>query len=104
MLPNRTWELLVARIRNIGEHAVVPDNDDRLRNTRTTLAGPLTRAFIAPYYVNYHLEHHLVVSAPCYRLPDVHRALLRKGLGERMEIRDSYLTVLRMAAGRTQAA
>ena len=99
IVPNLTWELFVSRIRNIGEHAVVPDDDDRLRNTRTTLAGPLTRALLAPYFVNYHLEHHLVVSAPCYRLPEVHRALLDKGLGVRMEIRDSYATVLRMAAG-----
>ena len=104
VVPNLTWELLVSRIRNIGEHAVVPDDDDRLRNTRTMLAGPLTRAFLEPYFVNYHLEHHLVVSAPCYRLPDVHRALVQKGYGPRMEIRDSYLTVLRMAAGRLAAA
>ena len=43
IVPNLTWELLVARIRNIGEHGAVPDNDDRLRNTRTTLANPLER-------------------------------------------------------------
>lgn len=104
LLPNLTWELLVSRVRNIGEHAVVPDDDDRLRNTRTTLAGPLTRLLLAPYFVNYHLEHHLVVSAPCYRLPDVHRALLAKGYGPRMEIRDSYFDVLHMAAGRREAA
>ena len=35
------------RIRNIAEHAVVPDNDDPLRNTRTTLANPLERLLIA---------------------------------------------------------
>jgi fatty acid desaturase len=49
----------VARLRSIAEHAVVPDDDDPLRNTRTTAAGPLARAFLAPYWVNYHLEHHL---------------------------------------------
>ena len=31
-----TWYQLISRIRNIAEHAVVPDNDDPLRNTRTT--------------------------------------------------------------------
>ncbi len=54
---------------------------------------------LAPYFVNYHLEHHLVVSAPCYRLPDVHKALLAKGYGPRMEIRAGYAEVLRVAAG-----
>ena len=81
VLPNLTWKLLVSRVRNIGEHAVVPDDDDRLRNTRNTLAGPFTRLLLTPYFVNYHLEHHLVVSAPCYRLPAVHRGLLAKGYG-----------------------
>jgi fatty acid desaturase len=40
LLPLMTWYQLVSRIRNIAEHAVVPDNDDPWRNTRTTLAGP----------------------------------------------------------------
>ena len=31
-------------------------------------AGLIERALIAPYFVNYHLEHHLLVSCPCYRL------------------------------------
>ena len=56
VVPSLTWYRLVVRIRNIGEHAVVPDDDDRLRNTRTTTANWLERAFIAPYNVQYHLN------------------------------------------------
>ncbi len=96
-VPALTWNRLVTRLRNIAEHAAVPDNDDRLRNTRTTLANWLERAFIAPYFVNYHLEHHLVVNAPCYRLPAVHRHLLRQGLGPRMEIQPGYRATLAQA-------
>lgn len=98
ILPNLTWELLVARIRNIGEHGAVPDNDDRLRNTRTTLAGPIARLFIAPYFVNYHLEHHLLVACPCYRLPKMHRMLIERGYADRMEIQPNYFAMLRVAA------
>lgn len=98
ILPNLTWELLVARIRNIGEHGAVPDNDDRLRNTRTTLAGPFARLFLAPYFVNFHLEHHLLVSCPCYRLPKLHRMLIERGFAPRMEIQPDYLAMLRVAA------
>ena len=72
--------MFISRIRNIGEHGAVPDNDDRLRNTRTTHAGFLERALIAPYFVNYHLEHHLLVSCPCYRLPKAHALLIRERL------------------------
>ena len=49
LLPLLTWMMVITRIRNIAEHAVVPDSDDPLRNTRTTKAGFIERAFIAPY-------------------------------------------------------
>ena len=100
LLPLATWYQLVSRIRNIAEHAVVPDNGDPLRNTRTTLAGLLERAFIAPYWVNYHLEHHLFIFVPCWRLPEAHRRMLEKGYGGRMELRRGYAAVLRLAASR----
>ena len=58
--PLLTWFMVITRIRNIAEHAVVPDANDPFRNTRTTQAGWIERAFIAPYWVNYHLEHHLL--------------------------------------------
>lgn len=102
LVPLATWYQLVSRIRNIAEHAVVPDNDDPLRNTRTTLAHFLERLFVAPYWVNYHLEHHLFMFVPCWRLPAAHRALLAAGLGERMEIQPGYATVLRLATSRRQ--
>lgn len=55
----------MTRLRAIAEHAVVGDAADPLRNTRTTGAGPLARALLAPYWVNYHLEHHLLIFVPC---------------------------------------
>lgn len=97
LAPLLTWYQLVSRIRNIAEHAVVPDDDDPLLNTRTTLADPLTRLLLAPYWVNYHLEHHLFPFVPCWRLQRVHRLLLAKGQGGRMELRRSYREVMRRA-------
>ncbi|MFN3400793.1 MAG: fatty acid desaturase, partial [Ferrovibrio sp.] len=67
-------------------------------NTRTTYANPLARLLLAPYWVNYHLEHHLLLSLPCWKLPAAHRLLLTKGLRDQMEVQESYLDVLRMAA------
>ena len=52
---------------------------DPWRVARTTEAGWLARALIAPYFVNYHAEHHLFMSVPCYRLPAIHRALVASG-------------------------
>jgi fatty acid desaturase len=97
LVPLATWYQLVSRLRNIAEHAIVPDNDDPLRNTRTTLAGPLERLFVAPYRVNYHLEHHLFLFVPCWRLPQAHRAMVAAGWRPRMEVQSGYRAVLRLA-------
>ncbi len=97
LLPLATWYQLVSRIRNIAEHAVVPDNDDPLRNTRTTYANPVIRLLVAPYWVNYHLEHHLFMFVPCWRLPQAHRALLAAGRRGEMELQPGYAAVLRAA-------
>lgn len=97
LLPLATWYQLVSRIRNIAEHAVVPDNDDPLRNTRTTRANPVIRLLVAPYWVNFHLEHHLFVFVPCWRLPEAHRVLLASGRGADMEVQPGYAAVLRRA-------
>lgn len=100
LLPLATWYQFVSRIRNIAEHAVVPDNDDPLRNTRTTVANGAMRALLAPYWVNYHLEHHIFLFVPCWRLPAAHRLLIEKGFGPKIELRGGYLEVLRLAAAR----
>jgi fatty acid desaturase len=100
LLPLLTWMMVITRIRNIAEHAVVPDHDDPLRNTRTTRANFLERLFIAPYYVNYHLEHHLLYYVPCYNLPRVHQILSRGPHAARMEVQPSYAAVLRLATSR----
>ncbi|WP_426915573.1 fatty acid desaturase, partial [Staphylococcus shinii] len=84
----------------IAEHAVVPDSSDPLRNTRTTRANVLERLFIAPYYVNYHLEHHLLFYVPCYNLPRVHRILSGSRYADRMEVQPGYTAVLRLATAK----
>jgi fatty acid desaturase len=98
--PILTWFQLITRVRNIAEHAVVPDNNDPYRNARTTRANPLARALLAPYWVNYHVEHHLLFWVPCYRLPRMHRILKEKGITARMEVRPGYVDVIRQATSR----
>jgi len=99
LLPRATWFQMVTRFRNIAEHALVAkDEPDPLRHARTTRANLIERALIAPYYVNYHCEHHMFMHLPCYQLPKVHRMLGEKGLLPRMLIAPGYPTVLRAAA------
>ena len=103
LVPLLTWMMVIARIRNIAEHAVVPDSDDPLRNTRTTKASLIERIFIAPYFVNYHLEHHLLYYVPCYNLPRLHAILMRGPHAARMEVQPGYLSVLKLATTRPDA-
>jgi fatty acid desaturase len=104
LLPLLTWMMVITRVRNIAEHAVVPDSNDPLRNTRTTAATLLERAFIAPYHVNYHLEHHLMFYVPSYNLPELHRILMAGPMADRMEVRHGYRAVLRLALSRPDSA
>jgi fatty acid desaturase len=98
LVPMATWLPLVTRLRNIAEHAVVDTNDDPFSHARTTLANPLERLFIAPYWVHYHGEHHVFMHVPCYRLERMHRMLMEKGYGSRMTITPGYARVLSEAA------
>jgi len=102
LVPQLTWCPLVSRLRSLAEHAMVRDDEDPLLNSRTTRAGLAARAFLAPYWVNYHLEHHLLVFVPCWRLPRAHALLQAKGYGPRMEMANGYVEVIRRAtsAGR----
>lgn len=100
LLPLLTWYMVVLRIRNIAEHAVVPDNDDVLRNARTTYASWWERAVLAPYWVNYHVDHHLLMYVPCFNLPKLHALLLAKGYGPKMETQPNYRTMLKLATSK----
>ena len=90
-----TTNKLVARIRSIAEHAVVPDPSDPMGQTRTVRAGWLERLFIAPNGVQYHLEHHLLMTVPHYNLPRLHEMLRERGLLQNACIADNYGEVLR---------
>jgi fatty acid desaturase len=95
-----TTNTLVTRIRSIAEHAMVPDPADPLRNTRTTLARWWERIFLAPNRVNYHLEHHLLMTVPHTNLPKLHRMLADRGLLDGALVTKGYAAVLRRAASK----
>ena len=105
IVPMATWFPLVTRLRNIAEHALVAkDEPDPFRHARTTKASWIERALIAPYYVNFHAEHHLFMHMPCWNLPKAHRLLEEKGLTRGMLTAPGYLSVLKAAASKAPAA
>jgi len=92
-----TTHMLVVRIRQIAEHAAVPDlyDLDPRKNTRTLYVNALENLLIAPHGVNYHLEHHLLASVPIYRLKEFHEILLKKGFYDGVKFQRGYLDLLR---------
>jgi fatty acid desaturase len=105
LLPQATWLPMVTRLRNIAEHANVAQGEpDPLRHARTTHASPIERALLAPYWVNYHCEHHMFMAVPCYNLPRVHGRLKAQGVTRKMLTAPSYLDVLAQASSRPATA
>ena len=68
LLPMATWFPMVTRIRNIAEHACVEGSaEDAFRAARTTRAGWLERAFIAPYNAEWLVEKNGYLSPHALR-------------------------------------
>jgi len=95
LLPLLTWYPLAVRLRSLSEHGMTSADEDVLRNTRSTGAGVVARALLAPYWVSYHVEHHLMTFVPCWKLGAVRQLLLRSGDAARMELAPNYLDVVR---------
>jgi len=94
---------LALRIRAIAEHTMPRDAADPFQNARTTLARWWERLLLAPNYVNYHLEHHLLMTVPHYKLPVFHRMLRERGLLGDANVVHGYAGVLALAASRPAA-
>jgi fatty acid desaturase len=73
---------LFLRVRALAEHAATKESTDMFENTRTTRAGFIARSFVAPFRVNFHIEHHVMPSVPYHRLPLMHRMMREKGVVE----------------------
>ncbi|MFP6598603.1 MAG: fatty acid desaturase family protein [Candidatus Hydrogenedentota bacterium] len=91
-----TSYMLYMRIRNAAEHGAVPDqfDPDPTLHTRTTYARWWERLTVAPNNVNYHIEHHILASVPCYRLPEFHQFLRERGVFVKADICHGYGEVI----------
>ena len=85
------------RIRSMAEHSMVEDATDPLLNTRTTYANFIERLLFAPYHVNYHVEHHMLMGVPSYNLPKMHRLLKERGFYDKGLLEKNYWSVVRLA-------
>ncbi|MCB1701970.1 MAG: fatty acid desaturase family protein [Halioglobus sp.] len=91
--------MLVIRIRQVAEHAAVPDlyDPDPRMNTRTVEAPWWQLLVFAPNGVNYHLEHHFMASVPCYRLAALRAHLKQRHALDGVPVFRGYGQLLRHA-------
>ncbi|WP_077038190.1 fatty acid desaturase family protein [Pelomonas sp. KK5] len=96
-----TSYMAFSRIRNAAEHGALPGtrSTDIWTNTRTVEARWWERLTVAPNYVNFHFEHHLVPTVPSYRLPELHAWLKERGLLAGAQVERGYGQVLRRLVG-----
>lgn len=87
---------LLLRIRAIAEHALTNDPYDALNNARTTYAVWWCRWLWAPMRVNFHLEHHMLMSVPWFQLPKLHAKLkARQAFTQPAAVATNYRQVFR---------
>jgi fatty acid desaturase len=87
------------RVRAMAEHGVIELNERNDYPTRSTLANPLERLLFAPHNVNYHVEHHLLMTVPSYNLPKFHQLLKSKGFYQHAYLSPGYWDVILTVAG-----
>ena len=97
-----TYSLLL-RIRAIAEHSMVSDPANPLQNSRTTIVPWWQRLIFAPNYVNYHLEHHLLMTVPHHNLARMHRMMNERGLLGNANVMYGYGEVLEKASSQPVA-
>ena len=97
--------MLIIRVRQVAEHAAVPDlfDPDPRMNTRTVDAPWWQRLVFAPNGVNFHMEHHFMASVPCYRLQSLRRRLQQQGALRDVPQFNGYGQVLRHVLARPLA-
>ena len=93
--------MCIIRVRQIAEHAAVPDlfDPDPRMNTRTVDAPWWQRWVFAPNGVNFHMEHHFMASVPCYRLKALRQRLRDTGALASVPHFSGYGQVLRHVVG-----
>jgi fatty acid desaturase len=96
LAPLVTVTVLGHLIRSFVEHAITDDELPEHGNRLITIPAPFVERFMwAPYWMNYHAEHHLLPSVPAPRLKELHARLQKREDVPPVLIRPSYSQALR---------
>ncbi len=94
--PLATLTAFIHLVRSFVEHAISSAEESGHRNRLITIrSNLLERAWLSPYFMNYHAEHHLLPSVPAPRLPRLQRRLQDRDDLPPVLVRSSYSGALR---------
>lgn len=78
-VPWMTEWRVINRLRAIAEHGGMEHAKDRRRTTHTVRQHLVSRFFLVPYNIGWHLAHHVDMGVPWRNLPQMHRELRASG-------------------------
>ncbi len=79
VVPYLTVWRVINRLRAIAEHGGMQASSDRRVTTHSVRQHAVTRFFLVPYNIGWHLAHHVDAGVSMRNLPRYHRALLDAG-------------------------
>ncbi len=77
--PYLTAWRVINRLRAIAEHGGMVRSEDRRNTTHSVRQHAIARFFMVPYWIGWHLAHHVDSGVPMRNLPKFHRALVESG-------------------------
>jgi fatty acid desaturase len=91
LAPLLTVTVLCHLVRSFVEHAISEDETSSHRNRLITIPSNLIeRSMVAPYWMNYHAEHHILPSVPAPRLRQLQKRLDGREEVPPVLVRSSY--------------
>ncbi len=79
LAPYLTVWRVINRLRSIAEHGGMQRSKDRRLTTHTVRQSPISRFFVVPFHIGWHLAHHVDAGVPMAHLPRLHAELQRAG-------------------------
>lgn len=102
-LPYFSWYQVLNRLRALAEHAGMTRSDDRRETTHIVAPSVLSRIFLAPSYVGYHLPHHVDSGIPMRHLPRYQQILIDDGYVPDHIVWPSYAALWKACAAGTSS-
>jgi len=104
LAPYLTVWRVINRLRSIAEHGGMQRSKDRRLTTHSVKQSPLSRFFVVPFHIGWHLAHHVDAGVPMAHLPRLHAELQRAGyVVDGLEHRSYTALWRKLASGESRA-